>query len=211
MSTLEKEVREFRVGTTGWRAADLDEPEIERQWFAGRYEIVEGVLTEMPAAYFAGQEALYNLMRVVEDHVVSVQRVKPRIAMEVDVVVSERRVPKSDAAMLLPSDSRKQAAAARKLGKMDATRTRIYVPPALIVESLSVGHESHDLETKRTWYAEFGVPHYWILDAFRRKLLCLRLDAGGYVEDASGVGKRIVHTSSFGGFDIDLKRVWGIS
>lgn len=35
----------FEPGTTGWTAADLDDPRIEREWFRGRYEIVEGVLT----------------------------------------------------------------------------------------------------------------------------------------------------------------------
>lgn len=47
--------RPFEPGTTGWTVHDLDDPEIERQWFEGRYEIVEGVLTKMPPAYFTGE------------------------------------------------------------------------------------------------------------------------------------------------------------
>ncbi|HZL38562.1 MAG TPA: hypothetical protein VFC78_24855 [Tepidisphaeraceae bacterium] len=49
--------RPFIPGTTGWTADDLDDPQIERQWEDGAYEIIEGVLTLMPAAYFAGSNA----------------------------------------------------------------------------------------------------------------------------------------------------------
>src|SRR2546423_10789024 len=100
MSIVDVEIRPFGPGTTGWTAADLDDPEIERQWFRGRYEIVEGVLTEMPAAYFAGGESLSNLI-----YLMRIQGVKARFATEVDIVVSARRVARSDAAALLPAES----------------------------------------------------------------------------------------------------------
>jgi hypothetical protein len=203
-----EEGRVFAPGTMGWTVADLEDPLFARLWFAGRYEIVEGVLTQMPAAYFAGQEALYNLMRVVEDHAVAELGVRPRIAMEVEVVVNLRRLARSDAAMLLPADSKRQTAAARKAGKTDPARTLIYVPPTLIVESLSPGHEDHDLHTKRRWYAEFGVPHYWMLDAVRKELHCLRLLHERYINDAEGHGKQVVRPSLFPGLTIPLKRVW---
>lgn len=48
----------FRPGTTGWSASDLDDPRIEGKWLRGSYEIVEGVLTRMPPAYFIGGESL---------------------------------------------------------------------------------------------------------------------------------------------------------
>lgn len=32
--------RPFEVGTTGWTADDLLDPQIERQWEDGRYEII---------------------------------------------------------------------------------------------------------------------------------------------------------------------------
>ena len=54
---LTVESRPFLPGTTGWTASDLDDPQIERLWFSGRYEIVEGVLTSMPPAYLAGGSA----------------------------------------------------------------------------------------------------------------------------------------------------------
>ena len=83
------------------------------------------------------------------------------------------------------------------------------MPPTLVIESLSPGHEDHDLETKRRWYAEFGVPDYWILDAFAEELVCLRLKGRNYVEDVRGRGKQVVRSSLFEGLKIDLGEVWG--
>jgi hypothetical protein len=40
MTSIATEPRPFQPGTTGWTVRDLDDPEIERQWFSGRYEIV---------------------------------------------------------------------------------------------------------------------------------------------------------------------------
>jgi len=47
----------FRIGTTGWTARtarDLDRPEAAEAWERGRYEIVEGVMTEVAAALAYG-------------------------------------------------------------------------------------------------------------------------------------------------------------
>ena len=68
MSSLDT-TREFLPGTTGWTADDLDDPQIERLWEAGAYEIVEGVLTLMPPAYFDGSAALFSLMEIISQHV----------------------------------------------------------------------------------------------------------------------------------------------
>src|SRR4051794_28272913 len=44
------EPKTFEPGTTGWSIDDLDDPEFEARWCAGRYEISDGVLTTMPPA-----------------------------------------------------------------------------------------------------------------------------------------------------------------
>jgi hypothetical protein len=207
MSIVDLELRPFKPGTTGWTASDLDDPDIERLWLQGRYEIVEGVLTSLPAAFYAGGESLVELIYLIKEHG---KRLGTRFSfsVEVDVVVSPRRVARSDAAMLLPDARQKQLAIARKMGKVDTKRTRVYVPPTLIIESLSPGHEDHDLQTKRVWYAEFCVPHYWILNAFAKELLCLRLEAGSYVEEIKARECEIVCPSLFPGLSIELKGIW---
>jgi Uma2 family endonuclease len=202
-----RSIQRFRLGTTGWTAADLEDREIERRWFRGRHEIVDGVLAELPRVYLAEGEALVNLLFLVNDFT-KARGIRARFAVAVDIVVSERRVARCDGAMLLASDSERQAAAARRAGKTDLKRTRILVAPTLVLESVSPGHEDHDLATKRRWYAGFGVPHYWVLDAYKQKLLCLRLEAGRYREEARGRGCETVRPSLFPGLSLELKDIW---
>jgi len=199
--------RPFEVGTMGWTAADLDDPQIEREWFAGRYEIVEGVLTKMPPAYFAGGSGLFELLGELRDYLKRNRR-SDRIGTEVDIVVDEARVAVADAVLLNSADQRRQSEAARKAGRKDPRRTRILVPPTLIIESTSPGHELHDRRTKRNWYAEFGVPNYWLLDAFDESLQCLVLQRGKYVVDVAGRSQEEVRPSIFPGLVIALKDIW---
>ena len=82
------------------------------------------------------------------------------------------------------------------------------IPPTLVIESVSRGHEAHDRETKRRRYAEFGVPHYWIVDADARSLDCLRLDGGVYVDAGVGRGDDVIRPAAFDGLSIPLAEVW---
>jgi len=197
--------RPFQPGTTGWSAADLDHPEIERQWFSGSYEIVEGVLTTMPPAYYIGGEVLQNLIYVVTSHV---GLKAGRFASEVDIVVDEIRVARADAVFLTPAEKRRQEQAALAAGREDPKRTRILIPPTLIIECISPGHEAHDEKTKRRWYAEFGVGNYWILDPFTQKLNCLVLRDGNYQDDAVGAGDQELRPSLFPGLVLRLAEIW---
>jgi Uma2 family endonuclease len=199
------EVRSFEPGTTGWTASDLDDPEIERQWFDGRYEIVEGVLTKMAPAYFFGGMILLRLMRQIEDHIGSEAG---SFAPEVEIVVDEDRVARADAAFLTPTEKRRQNKAALAAGRKNPRRTRILIPPTLIIECVSPGHEQHDNRTKRRWYAEFGVANYWILDPFKQALKCLVLRNGVYREDAAGRGNVDVCPKLFPKLVLHLEPLW---
>jgi len=207
MTFIAAEPRPFQPGTTGWTARDLDDPEIERQWFSGRYEIVEGVLTTMAAAYFPGGNATANVIVAVKEHLKH-RGLPGRFAVELDIVVDETRISRADAAMLLPADVVRQEQAARNAGRSNSRRTRILVPPTLIIESVSPGHELHDERTKRRWYAEFGVPNYWIVDAYELSFLCLVLRDGSYLDDAVGHGDEAIRPSLFPGLVLSLKEIW---
>lgn len=199
--------RRFLPGTTGWTASDLDDPAVERAWLRGSYEIVEGVLTTMPPAYFAGGNATVNLTLLLKEYSKR-QKLRWRFATEADIEVDELRVPRADAVMLTPRDARRQDAAAKARGKADPQRVRILVPPTLIIESVSPGHELHDRRTKKAWYAEFGVPHYWIVDAYEKTLECFRLDGAKYQLDAKGNGDQNIKRVAFAGLTIPLRGVW---
>ena len=204
----------FRPGTTGWGASDLDDPDVEARWFEGRYEIVEGVLTEMPAAYFSSANRLFELQLRISLHQRSTGTAG-KFANEVDIVIDEPRVVRADAVWMTPQDEARQNAAAANAPPVassgmprDPERTRILVPPTLIIESLSPGHESHDRRTKRKWYAEFGVPNYWLFDPFARSLECLVLEGKTYRVDQTGHGDETVRPVLFPGLVIPLADVW---
>ena len=197
----------FKPGTTGWTADDLDDPRIEGKWLRGSYEIIEGVLTRMPPSYFAGSTAIHKLAYRLTAYL-EARGEPPELGPEVDIVIDETRVLKADYAYLTPRDLRRQSEASLAAGKSDPRRARLYVPPTLVIESVSPGHELHDERTKRKWYAEFGVPNYWVLNAFDRTFRCLVLDAGAYRDDAEGREADDVRPSAFPGLVIPLARIW---
>lgn len=197
----------FKPGTTGWTASDLDDPRIESKWLRGSYEIIEGVLTRMPPAYFAGSSAIHKLAYRLTTYLES-QGGPAELGPEVDIVIDETRVLKADYVYLSPQDMRRQAEASRAAGKPDPRRARLYVPPTLVIESVSPGHESHDERTKRKWYAEFGVPNYWMLNVFDRTLRCLVLEATVYRDDVAGRDADELRPSAFPGLVIPLTKVW---
>jgi Uma2 family endonuclease len=207
MMSLDTSPRPFVPGTTGWSASDLDDPEIERLWFGGRYEIVDGALTTMPPAYFAGHNRLFKLMCICQAHVLD-RKIGGEFSTEVDVIIDESRVAVVDGIYLSHEDEQRQEKAVRAAGRHDSERTRILVPPTLIIESVSPGHEMHDRRTKMRWYAEFGVPNYWILDAFKKSLDCHVLEGSAYRLDASGRNSQTVRISLFPGLKISLADLW---
>ena len=116
-------------------------------------------------------------------------------------------------AVYLDADAKRRqrdAVKATRPGR-DPKRTRILVPPTLVIESVSPGHEVHDRDIKRRWYAEFGVRHYWILNAFEQSLECLLLsgDRAEYRTEASGRGADEIRPSLFPGLTIPLAEIWG--
>ena len=201
----------FKPGTTGWSASDLADPQIESQWLKGRYEIIEGVLTEMPAAYFSGAKRLYKLQLRISLHQ---QAAGPAgsFANDVDIVIDEPRVVRADAVWLTPGDEARQAQAVSSLpadvAGPDPERMRLLVPPTLVIESVSPGHEAHDRRTKRKWYAEFGVPNYWIFDPFARSLDVLVLRGRAYEVEAAGAADDHVRPTQFPRLVLPLGEVW---
>lgn len=207
MPSVETSRRTFEPGTTGWTAADLNDPRIEAEWFQGHYEIVEGVLTKMPPAYFSGASTLTELVFILKADLRS-RGLPDRFGTEVDVVIDETRVVVADAAWLSTDDQLRQSRAAKLSGAKDPKNVRILVPPTLIIESVSPGHELHDRRTKSRWYAEFGIPNYWILDPFSRSLQCLALRNSAYELDAEGHDDQTIRPSLFPELVISLAALW---
>ena len=208
MSSTPTISKPFVPGTTGWTVADLDDPATEQRWLAGRYEIVEGVLTTMPPAYFEGGNAAFNVMFLVKTYL-NERGLRGRLSYEVDLVIDDARVARADAILMTPGDEQAQRDATRSDQRPSPGYTRIFVPPTLVIESISRGHEVHDRRTKMRWYAEYVVPNYWIIDAFQKSLECFILDKGdGYRLDQSGRDTDTVQPSLFEGLILPLNQIW---
>lgn len=201
-------VKVFTPGTTGWSVVDLESPVIESKWVDGRYEIIEGVLTLMPPAYFSGGEAAFNLVFLLETHLRASGLKGGGFSPEADLVMSPTRVVRADFAYLTRQQREAQRQAVGDGGRTDPRRSRLLVPPTLIIESVSPGHETHDLKIKRSWYAEFGVANYWILNVFEESLDCLILQGDDYVTDCAGYQADVLKPSLFPGLQLRLADVW---
>ena len=198
----------FVPGTMGWTEDDLDDPEIERQWLAGRFEIVEGVLAAVPPGYFDGGVALAKLVRLIDRHIDHAGPVGS-FGYGTDIVVARNRVARVDAIFLRHDDLRCQESAQRERKKGRKLKYgRIRIRPTLVIESVSLGHEEHDRVTKLRWFAEFGLPNYWIQDAYTKSLECLVLERGSYRVDQQGRGNDDLRPSLFPGLVIPLKEIW---
>ena len=199
--------REFRAGTSGWCASDLDDPAVDRLWDENRLEMIEGVLVEMPPARFDHGEVVYRMLRMVEDHMVG-QGHDVRVSTDADLVVDDDTVLRADGMVLLGGDVDRQRARLVELDRDTGQVGRLIVAPTLVIEAASPGHERHDFEVKRRRYAAVGVPHYWIVSLSQRSLLCLSLDQGRYREDARGQGEGEVRPAALPGLVIRLKDVF---
>jgi Uma2 family endonuclease len=199
--------RPFEPGTTGWTVDDLNDPEIARLWDRGAYEIVEGVLTKMPPAYHDGTLPLARLRRIIERHL-DAHRIAGELTTEDDVVIGPKRVVRVDMMFVTPEDHKRQQAANAERGNPQLKFGRMLVPPTLIIESLSPGHESHDNDTKREWYAQARVPNYWLLNAYGKSLECLVLERDQYRTDQSGRNADEVRPALYPGLIVPLASLW---
>ena len=200
--------RKLIPGSTGWTVHDLDDPKIEEEWEANHFQIIEGVLALMPPAYFDNSLALQRLVRMVQEHL-NDKGLASDFAYEVDVIVGETRIPKADAVYMSPQDQAKQLRANKARRKPKGIKYgRLCVPPTLVIEKISKGHESEDRIVKRRFYAEAAIPNYWILDVYQKSLECLALKRNDYVLDQIGRGKAKLTPVCFPGLTIDLAKVW---
>src|SRR4051812_13374161 len=183
--TLVTPSRMFEPGTTGWTIDDLSDPEIGARWADGRYEIVEGVLTQMAPQGFEGVAPQSMLRRQIEKHLDSTGQ-GGMFYSEPDLLLRPRRVPRPDMVFVTPEQLRQQQQIERERGLRTKQYAPLFVMPWLVVESVSPGSEDHDRITKAEWYAQAGIPHYWMLTNYERSLVWLRLDGTKYVTEVSG-------------------------
>jgi Uma2 family endonuclease len=81
--------------------------------------------------------------------------------------------------------------------------------PDLVVEIVSPSSQRYDRVTKLRWYAQLGVPEYWLVDPQARTVERLVLRDGVFSIAASLADEEVFRPESFEGLEIALTRLWG--
>ena len=81
--------------------------------------------------------------------------------------------------------------------------------PDLVVEIVSPSSQRYDRVTKLRWYAQLGVPEYWLVDPQARTVERLVLRDGVFSIAASLADEEVFRPESFEGLEIALARLWG--
>jgi Uma2 family endonuclease len=132
-----------------------------------RYEIIDGELHVSPAPSPLHQTVSRRLQ-----YALMTQLEQPGIALvfnaPCDLLFEHKTVVQPDLIVL------------RKARMNLVTKRAIEGRPDLLVEILSPSNRDYDQSLKRTAYAKYGVPEYWIADPEAGSVEMLRLQASGH-------------------------------
>ncbi|MGH7295639.1 MAG: Uma2 family endonuclease [Polyangiaceae bacterium] len=81
--------------------------------------------------------------------------------------------------------------------------------PDLVVEVVSPSSQRCDRVTKLRWYAQLGVPEYWLVDPQARTVERLVLRDGAYSIAGSLADDEVFRPTSLEGLEIGLAKLWG--
>ncbi len=84
----------------------------------------------------------------------------------------------------------------------------ISVPPDWICEILSPGTERIDRKKKMPIYAEFGIPHLWLINPAEKTFESYRLESGKWLLLAVYCDDDKVRAEPFDAIEIDLSNLW---
>lgn len=139
-----------------------------------RYEIIEGMLYQLPSAGWDHATVVMNLIQLLLPVVRGLNGIL--LTAPLDVFVPGRDPVIPDILALLP-----QTRAVPRMRGVEG-------PPDLIVEVASPSNRVHDLLTKRALYGRAGVREYWIVEPSTRsaEMLILHGDALHTAQIAAG-------------------------
>lgn len=140
-----------------------------------RYELIDGSYHVTPAPTRRHQRTVHRLLRLLGD------------------VLPEDLTTEDSGAGLAPADVTADRAlipdilVARRGGDHVEGDTVQPGEVVLAVEVVSRSTRRRDHHDKREVYADWGIPHYWIVDpSGQPRITCLTLRGGTYVEQANG-------------------------
>jgi Uma2 family endonuclease len=131
-----------------------------------RYEIIEGVLYEMPSPSWDHATTIMNLIALLLPVVSTLQGLLRTAPLDVFFPGADPVQP--DLVILLPD------------GPATPTRRGVQGAPALVIEVISPTNRGHDLVTKRALYGRAGVREFWLVDPTARTVEILVLDRNAF-------------------------------
>jgi Uma2 family endonuclease len=156
-----------------------------------RYEVLDGELVVVPSPNRRHQSILLELAVQVRARLDARGGGAIYIA-PLDVRLHERTVCQPDLLVIATHDLARQPE-----GFVDG-------PPLLACEILSPSTRGRDLIRKRSLYARFGVPWYWVLDPDGRSVEELQLDGDAYATVTRAVAPARFASALFPGLELDL-------
>jgi Uma2 family endonuclease len=160
-----------------------------------RYEILDGELSVTPAPAIRHQTVLGNLYRFLANYVVANQLGKVFIA-PTDLILAPATVVQPD--LIFIGNDRRHIVSERA----------IEGPPTLVIEILSPTTHRTDRVAKAQLYAQYQVPHYWLVDPDRRTLEGYELVIDHYDLIASARDAELFDPLLFPGLSIQLSDLW---
>ncbi len=162
----------------------------------GLWELCDGELYEMPPPNVDHQDLIGSLYWLIRAYLLTTNPRLGKVMQGVGVALSEFR-------MFIPDLTYVRAERAHLVrGNLIAGA------PDLVVEVLSLNRR-RDLVMKRGWYADAGVPEYWIMDPVNETITMLELSGSDYVERAVLTRRDTLTTPAIPGFALPLEQLFG--
>jgi len=167
-----------------------------------RYELMNGVLVEMPPESEENNDIARKLLFELAKHL----PISLLAYRDTEIEVTGRRATCRIPDLLVHTEASKATIA----GTTRATITRDMPPPALVVEVVSPGqtNRERDYRYKHTEYAGRGIAEYWIVDPESRQVtLCLWVN--GQYEDRVYSGAEVLQSTVVPGFGLTVAQIFG--
>ena len=158
----------------------------------GVWELVDGVLEQMPPPTFDHQNLIDFLVSMINMFQMGLPAPIGWAVSGIGVALAERRAPTPNLVYL-----RAERAHLIRGSFVEGI-------PDIIMEALS-GDRARDLVMKRQWYAEAGIPEYWMLDPTNDVLTILDLSDGDYGARAVLRSGDTLSTPAIPGFYLPLE------
>ncbi len=148
------------------------------------YELVDGVLVEMPPESTLNTQIIAFLLAAF----LQLGIPYTRLGIRHQIAVAGAKATAREPDLMIHS---KESAAAIE-GQAQAILTHNMPPPALVVEVVSPNQANRDYRHKRTEYAARHIPEYWIVDPICAKVTVLEWVDGLYEERIYQASEQIV-------------------